>query len=314
MSGRKRPLVVVAGVTASGKTSLGIRLCERFQGEVVSADSMQIYQGMEIATAAPTAAERAAAPHHLVGFLPPGEPFSVADWAARARPLIARLHEAGKLPVVVGGTGLYLSALMDNLDFDGFSGDPILRERLYCRAQEEGKEALYQELRRVDPPLAEKLHPNNLGRLVRALEVYEATGEPMSVHQRRAKERGACYALCALAIGYADRERMRERIDRRVDGMLAGGLVEEARRFYQACPGPTAAAAIGYKELKPYLSGEEELETAVSRLKTRTYQYAKRQLTWLRRDARYHWLLTDRLGPDGVFESACRWIEESGIL
>ncbi len=308
------PLVVVGGVTASGKTALGIRLCGRFLGEVISADSMQIYQGMEIATAAPTGEERAAATHHLVGFLSPSEPFSVADWTALARPLIARLQKEGKLPVVVGGTGLYLSALMDNLDFEGFSGDPALRERLERRAQQEGGEALYGELCRVDPALAEKLHPHNLGRVIRALEVYEATGEAMSVHQQRARERGACYRICLLALGYADREQMRRRIDQRIERMVENGLIEEARRFYQAYPGRTAAAAIGYKELLPYLRGEEPLEESVARLKIRTYQYAKRQLTWLKRDSRCRWLMADQLSPQALFERACALIEESGIL
>ena len=218
------------------------------------------------------------------------------------------------MPVVVGGTGLYLSALMDNLDFDGFSGDPILRERLERRAQQEGGEALYRELCRADPALAERLHPHNLGRVIRALEVCEATGEPMSVHQRRARERGECYRVCLLALGYADRQQMRRRIDLRIERMVEAGLVEEARRFYQAYPGRTAAAAIGYKELLPYLRGEEPLEQSVARLKTRTYQYAKRQLTWLRRDARCRWLMADQLSPQALFEKACALIEESGIL
>lgn len=311
---RGGPLAVVGGVTASGKTALGIRLCGHFQGEVVSADSMQVYRGMEIATAAPTKEERAAAVHHLVGFLPPSEPFSVADWVALARPLIARLHKEGKLPVVVGGTGLYLSALMDNLDFEGFPGDTSLREQLERRAQEEGGEALYRELCRVDPALSEKLHPHNLGRIIRALEVYRTTGEPMSVHQRRARERGGCYRICLLALGYENREEMRRRIGQRVEHMLQAGLVEEARRFYRAYPGRTAAAAIGYKELYPYLCGEEPLEQAADRLKIRTCQYAKRQLTWLKRDARCRWLMVDRMDPQALFERACHLIEESGIL
>lgn len=315
MSGSgKKPLLVLGGATASGKTALGIRLCSRYHGEVISADSMQIYRGMEIATAAPTPQERAAIPHHLVGFLPPSAPFSVADWVAAARPIIARLQGEGKLPVVVGGTGLYLSALMDNLDFEGFSGDPQIRARLAARAQQEGPEALFRQLQQVDPQLAQRLHPNNLGRVIRALEVYEATGEPMSAHQRRARERGSCYAICLLALGYEDRAAMWERIDRRAERMLEEGLIEEARRFYQQYPGRTAAAAIGYKELLPYLNGEEPLVAAVERLKLRTRQYAKRQLTWLKRDTRCHWLMADRLSSDALFERACAIIESSGIL
>ena len=315
MSGNgKNPLLVLGGATASGKTALGIRLCGRYHGEVISADSMQVYRGMEIATAAPTAQERAAVPHHLVGFLPPSAPFSVADWVEAARPVIARLHAENKLPVVVGGTGLYLSALMDNLDFEGFAGDPQLRGRLEARARQEGPQALFLELQRADPELARRLHPHNLGRVIRALEVYEATGEPMSAHQRRARERGSPYAICLLALGYENREAMWERIDRRVERMLDSGLVEEARRFYAQYPGKTAAAAIGYKELLPYLRGEEPLEAATERLKLRTRQYAKRQLTWLKRDTRCHWLMVDRYDSDALFERACGMIEDSGIL
>ena len=289
----KQPLLVVAGVTASGKTGLAIELCRRFGGEVVCADSMQIYRGMEIATAAPTREERAQAVHHLCSFLPIGESFSVADYAALARETIAEIHARGKLPVLCGGTGLYISAILDHLDFSGFSGDPALRADLKERAEREGIEPLYRQLCALDPGAAAKIHPNNRGRVLRALEVTLSTGVPMSEHQRRAKGRECPYRAFARALGYRERAGMWGRIDRRVDRMMESGLLEEARRFYERDPGPTACAAIGYKELHPYLLGECTREEAVERLKLRTRQYAKRQLTWFKRDERYAWLYVD---------------------
>lgn len=307
----EKPLVVVAGPTASGKTRLAIDICRRFGGEVISADSMQLYRGMEIATAAPTPEELRAARHHLVGILSPGEEFSVADWAGEARKIIARLHDAGILPVVAGGTGLYISSLLDQIDYTVFSGDGALRAQLWQEAREQGPQALYDQLKALDPELCLRLHPNNMGRVIRALEVTRATGVPMSVHQRRARERAPGYRVCALALGFCDRTKMWERIDARVDRMLKAGLVEEARRFYAGAPAKTAAAAIGYKELLPFLRGEMPLEEAAAHLKLRTRQYAKRQLTWLRRDARFQWLEADRHAPQELAQEAGGIIERA---
>lgn len=310
-----KPLLVVAGATASGKTALAIELCRRFGGEVISADSMQIYRGMPIATAAPTEEEQMAARHHLVGILEPDEAFSVADWTALARKTADELYARGVLPVVTGGTGLYLSSLMDGTEFDAFPGDTGLREELLCRANEEGSEALHRELQRVDPDLAQKLHPNNVGRVVRALEVTLSTGIPMSEHQRRAVQKPSGYSICALALGYDDRTVMWERIDRRVDAMVRAGLVEEARAVFESGTSHTAGAAIGYKELLPYFAGETSLEDAVALIKLRTRQYAKRQLTWLRRDSRYHWLSVDHFADAAhLAEEAARIVKESGVL
>lgn len=309
---QKKPLVVVAGATASGKTALAVELCRRLGGEIVSADSMQIYRGMPIATAAPSAEELAAARHHLVGILEVGETFSVADWAALARETVSELHERGVLPIAAGGTGLYLSALMDGTAFESFPGDTALRTQLERRAREEGGAVLHEELRRLDPVLAQRLHPNNVGRVIRALEVTLSTGTPMSEHQRRASAGDGDYTVCALALGFRDRAAMWERIDRRVDAMLEAGLVEEARAVRERGAGRTAAAAIGYKELLPYLRGECTLPEAVSLIKLRTRQYAKRQLTWLRRDERYRWLWVDEFAsPAALADEAERLIRES---
>lgn len=310
-----KPLIAVAGVTAAGKTALGIGLSLAFSGEVVSADSMQVYRGMEIAAAAPTAHERAQAPHHLVGFLDPGQEFSVADYAALARKTIADIHSRGKVPVVVGGTGLYMGALLDGIRFDSFPGDTALRAALCKRAREEGAQALYEELRQVDAALCGKLHPNNAGRVIRALEVYYTTGVPMSEHQRRAAQEGSGYAVCAMALDFRDREKLRARIDARVDKMAQDGLVEEARRFYEGDPARTARAAIGYKELDGYLKGEMELGEALQLVKLRTRQYAKRQRTWFKRDARFEWIYADEY-PDAacILEKARQIVKSSCIL
>lgn len=309
------PLLVIAGVTASGKTALGAACCRQLGGEVVSADSMQIYRGMEIATAVPSESERQGVPHHLLGFLSPAEEFSVADFAARARPIITDIAARGRLPVLVGGTGLYLSALLHNIRFEGFAGDKKVRERLVNEAQALGGETLFKRLLLLDPELAKKLHPNNLSRVIRALEVQEITGVPMSLHQRKALEQGGCYRTLALALGFRERENSTKRINTRVDEMMKNGLLEEARRFYQSFPGKTAAAAIGYKELRPYLQGEAPLADCLTNLKTRTRQYAKRQMTWLRRESAFHWLFVDDYSDFAALtDEALRQVAISKIL
>lgn len=309
------PLLVVVGPTASGKTGLAVALAQQFRGEVVSADSMQVYRLMNIATAKPTEQEMCGVPHHLIDFLPPDDTvFSVADYAKLARAAIADIAGRGRLPILCGGTGLYVSAVLDALDFDGFPGDEAVRARLRKEAEQYGAEALLARLRGVDEPIAQKLHPNNLGRIIRALEVWECTGVPMSRHQEIARSRPCAYRICMLGLQYRDRSLLYERINRRVDAMLEQGLIGEAKEI-AAAYGGTARQAIGYKELEPYLDGTEDVETCVARLKQATRNYAKRQLTWFRRDERVQWIYPDEYENfEELFTKSQMLVHKSGII
>ena len=289
----KIPLVAVAGPTASGKTALAVELALRLGGEVISADSMQIYKGMDIATAKPTAAEQKGVPHHLIGFLEPTEEFSVADYAVLAHRTIREVHERGKLPILAGGTGLYLDAVVNNITFAEIETDSALRAELARLAREQGTECLLEELRAVDPESAARLHPHNLARIIRAVEVYRLTGIPMSEHQRRSRLTPQLYRTALLGLNFRDRQRLYDRIDLRVDRMLEAGLLEEARQVLAQDSLKTARQAIGYKELIPYFAGEETLAEAVGRIKQESRRYAKRQLTWFRRNERINWIYID---------------------
>ena len=297
------PLAVVAGPTASGKTGLAVELALRLDGEVVSADSMQIYRRMAIATAKPTPEEQLGVPHHLIDFLEPGEQFSVAQYVELARKTIREIRSRGKLPIVAGGTGLYIQSLVDNIAFSPQPSDPALREALRQRAQREGRESLLRELASFDPESAARLHPNNLGRVIRAIEVYRLTGKTMTQQMAQSRREPSPYRPAMLGLTYSDRQLLYNRIDRRVDAMVAQGLLEEARQMREEGLSSTAAQAIGYKELEGYFAGEEPLEEALERMKRETRRYAKRQLTWFRRDERFHWLEMDRLG-DGAADEA----------
>jgi tRNA dimethylallyltransferase len=290
------PLLVICGPTASGKTGLAVSLATALGGEVIGADSMQIYKGYDIATAKPTEAEKRGIPHHLIDFLDPCECFSAADYVRLAKPVIRDIASRGRLPVLCGGTGLYISSLVDNIAFETIqTGDGRIREELKQLAREKGPEHLFERLREVDPASAEKLHPNNLGRVIRALEVYMATGERMSVLRERARQTPE-YNARMLGITYRSRESLYERINARIDDMLARGLLEEARAALLNGPqnsNTTVSQAIGYKEFGLYFEGAQSLPDAVERLKRSTRRYAKRQLTWFRRDERVFWLYRD---------------------
>lgn len=288
------PLLAVVGPTACGKTALAVQLAQRFSGEIVSCDSMQIYRGMPIATAQPTLQEQQGIPHHLLAFLSPGEAFSVADYAARAAACIRDIHTRGRLPILAGGTGLYFRAVLDNMQFAEAGADPAIRQRLEQRAQQAGTAALLAELRSIDPNLAQTLHPNNRGRIIRALEIWEATGMQPSAYRAKALEVPSPYRAYAIGLTAKDRKVLYQRINDRVDTMLEAGLLDEAKAFFALDNAPTARQAIGYKELKPYLDGEISLADALERLKQQTRRYAKRQLTWFQRDERIHWLYLDQ--------------------
>lgn len=291
--GEKIRLLAVCGPTASGKTKLAVDLAERLGGEIVGADSMQIYRGMSIGTAKPDKEEMRGVPHHLIDFLDPGESFSVAEYVRIARETIRDIHSRGRLPVVTGGTGLYISSLIDGISFGETASDDSLRNELRGLAAEKGGQYLLEELSVCDPLLAEKLHPNNLGRIVRGLEVYRLTGKTMTELQEKSRQNPPEYDALMLGLKFSDRERLYDRINMRVDAMLGQGILEEARRLFDAGFSGTAAQAIGYKEFSRYFSGEESLNEAVENLKRETRRYAKRQMTWFSRDGRIRWLAVD---------------------
>lgn len=311
----RKPLLVVVGPTASGKTALAVALAQEFNGEIVSADSMQIYKRMSIATAKPSEAEMGGIPHHLTDFVEPNDAaFSVADFARLARVKIAEIAARGRLPILAGGTGLYVNAVVDHISLSEIVSDPATRDALRQQAAELGNEAMLARLREIDPALAATLHPNNLGRVLRAIEVYTLTGVTMSEHQRRSRLHPSDFAPCILGLKFADRAALYERINRRVDQMLAGGLVDEAREI-AAVYGGTARQAIGYKELQPFLDGAAPLEICVESLKQATRRYAKRQLTWFGRDERINWLCADAPREEwDLLTEAKKIIHKSGIL
>ena len=311
----KKPLLVVGGPTASGKTRLAVDLAKALGGEIVCADSMQVYREMEIGTAAPTQEEKQAVPHHLFGILDPEESFSVARYVELATQVIAEIHSRGRLPVLCGGTGLYLSALTHNIRFDeAIPEHPGLRQELRELAKEKGNEHLWAMLQEADPLLAQKLHPNNLGRIIRALEVCRASGVPMSEWQRRSKQGEPPYQIFFLALCYRDRELLYRRIGLRVDQMLEQGLLEEVKTLLDKGYQSTAMQAIGYKEMAGYLAGEQSLEEAAETLKRQTRRYAKRQMTWLRRDERIRWLEADAFDDyNSLLQAALDTVKASSI-
>ena len=281
------PIPAVVGPTASGKKALAISLAARLGGEIISCDSMQIYRDMDIGTAKPNAAERAAVPHHLIDFVSPGEPYSASDYAKDALATVRDILARGRLPIFCGGTGLYLSTVIRGGEDAAIPGETAHRARLEeIGATEGGADALYAELCEKDPASAAATHKNNLRRVIRALEVFYATGVPKSEWDRRSREKPPTLRVIPFMID-RPRDALYARIEARVDEMLAEGLLDEVRRLYAAgllSPNTTAGQAIGYKEFAAYLRGETNYETAVADLKTATRRYAKRQLTWFSAD------------------------------
>ncbi|MEI3363476.1 MAG: tRNA (adenosine(37)-N6)-dimethylallyltransferase MiaA [Oscillospiraceae bacterium] len=285
-------IVCVVGPTACGKTTLGVLLAKRYGGEVVSADSMQIYRGMTIGTAAPTAEEMDGVPHHMIAVADPAEQWSAARYAQAAIPIVDDILKRGKLPILVGGTGLWLDAVVQGREFAPGQAGGAVRRELEAQLAAEGMEPLLQELRRVDPESAARLHPADTKRILRALEVYRETGETITAHDERTRSLPPRYDAVWLGLRFADREDMRALIDRRVDAMVRSGLEEEVRALLQSGLPPSATAwqAIGYKEFLDVLEGTATMEQAVAEVKLRSRQYAKRQLTWLRRNPAIHWM------------------------
>ena len=290
---KKTKIIVIVGPTASGKTSLGVHVAKAIGGEVVSGDSMQIYESMDIATAKPTVEEMQGVKHHLIGFVNPEDEYSVASFCQDAKKAVEEITSKGKIPVLVGGTGLYIDSFINNTTFFDTSGSRAVREKLYEELKEFGIEKLYQELLAVDSEAAKKIHPNNEVRVIRALEIFRATGQTLTEQNRRSHDEESEYEPLYIGIAYKDREMLYERINKRVDLMLEAGLLEETRAFYEKYPSQTAINAIGYKELKPFLEGNKSLEECVLHLKQSTRRYAKRQLTWFNRNEKINWIYPD---------------------
>lgn len=289
-------LIVVVGPTASGKTALAIDLAKAVNGEIVSADSMQIYEGMDIATAKPLPEELAVVPHHLIGFVPVETPFSVADYAVLARTAINEIMNRGKTPILCGGTGLYVKAIIDNVQYsETIPSDELLRERLRLFAEQKGNDALWKRLETIDPETARRIHPNNVGRVIRAIEVMEVSGRSIREHEADSRREPCPYHVIELGLRYQDRETLYQRINQRVDKMVEMGLPEEVKTAREKGLTATAAQAIGCKELYGWLDGDETLAEALERLKQSTRRYAKRQLTWFGADKRVHWIEPDAL-------------------
>lgn len=304
MDNMKKKIIVVAGATASGKTALGIALAQAVNGEIISADSMQVYKGMPIATAAPTAEEQQAVPHHLVAFLEPSESFSVARWCDLARAKIDEILSRNHIPIIVGGTGLFIDSLADNIIFEEIPVDNALRQRL----MEKSEDDLYNELMELDPKAAEDIHKNNKKRVVRALELYYA-GASKTQQNINSRKTESPYEVLYFFINYRDRQKLYDRINKRVDMMLDLGIIDEARDCMDKYTG-TSAQAIGHKELMPYLKGADSLENCVNKLKQETRRYAKRQITWFKRRENAVLLEPDIAGNDGMINCAVKKCEE----
>lgn len=291
----KTKIIVVAGPTASGKTGLAVEIAKAVSGEVISADSMQVYKGMSIASAAPAQKEMQGVAHHLVEFLDQSEGFSVSDFCRLAKEKISEISARGNVPVIAGGTGLFIDSLVDNINFTEAQTDFELRERLMQKDCDE----LYSMLLEVDKEAAEKIHKNNKKRIARALEIYYSSGSTKTAQDINSKKEESPYEALYFVIGFKSREVLYERINRRVDLMVEAGLVEEARENLSK-EKATSAQAIGHKELAPYFRGEKSLGQALDDLKRETRRYAKRQITWFKRRENAVWLYADEEGADIV--------------
>lgn len=295
----KKPLIVLTGPTAAGKTELSIALAKKLNGAIISADSMQVYKYMNIGSAKIRPEEMQGVRHYLVDVLDPREEFHVARFQQMAKEAMDEIYRNGQLPIVVGGTGFYIQALLKDIDFDESSGELPCRKELEETARREGGAVLYERLKQVDPESAEAIHPNNVKRVIRALEFYQETGQPISLHNKEQKEKQPPYTYAYFVLN-DDRARLYERIDRRVDRMVEQGLVEEVRwlKEHGYDRSLVSMQGLGYKELFPYLNGTCSLEEAVEIIKRDTRHFAKRQITWFKREPDVIWLNQQEFGYD----------------
>ena len=294
----KTKIICVVGATASGKTDLAVKLAKAVDGEIISADSMQVYKNMPIATAVATKEEQDGVQHHLVEFLDTDQTFSVADFVERAKVLIDEITARGRVPIVAGGTGLFVDSLVKNISFSQVGSNAEIRNELAEKSNEE----LFEKLLELDPNAAEDIHPNNRKRVIRALELC-MSGTSKTEQNENSMLIDSPYDALYIGIGYQDRQKLYDRINKRVDLMLEAGLENEARQMLGK-QGLTARQAIGHKELQPYIDGNITLDEAVEGLKRETRRYAKRQLTWFRRNENINWLYADEMSRDELVEKA----------
>ena len=310
-------VLVICGPTASGKTALAVALAKAHNGEVVSADSMQIYRTMDIGTAKPMAEEMGGVPHHMLDVADPGEDFSAARYVQMASACVDGILARGRLPIIAGGTGLYIDSLLAGRTFASFSPDSPLRQKLEQRYAAQGGSALLAELDRVDPDSARRLHPNDGKRIIRALEVYYTTGVPITRHNEESRAVPPRYKAVTIGLAFRERADMWRRIDRRVDGMMDRGLVEEVHSLLDRNVPlkSTAMQAIGYKEIAAALLCGGSVQAAAEEIKLRSRQYGKRQLTWFRREPDCRWLLWDSR-PDfaRALQDSTDYLKESGLV
>lgn len=305
-------LAVVTGPTASGKSSLAMSLAKHFHGDIISCDSMQLYKGMDIGTAKPTKEEQSEVKHHMIDVLDIDDSFSVVDYAKAAELCISNIYSKGNLPFFCGGTGLYVDAVVNSTEFGDMENLPDYREELKQFAEANGSEALHARLLEVDPESAGKIDHRNIKRVIRALEVYKASGMTISEWQRRSKLLPPKFDSLVMTIEYEDREILYDRINKRVDMMLDMGLIDEVKALAEKglFSTVTASQAIGYKEFIPYLDGTSSLEECVERLKTESRRYAKRQMTWFRRNDKIKRIVADGKTSEEIFEEARAMCEE----
>jgi tRNA dimethylallyltransferase len=298
---KSQPLVVICGPTATGKTEAGVHVAERLKCEIISADSMLVYRGMDIGTAKPTPAEMRGIPHHLIDIVEPDQEYNAALFQEQARTAIADIMKKNRLPVIVGGTGLYIRAVIDNYDFSGARGSDLYRKDLLKEAEEQGSVKLHGRLREIDPEAASKLHPNDTRRIIRALEVYKYTGSPISSFHKIDQNGAPIYNLLMFGL-ILERNKLYNKIEQRVDYMIQAGLVEEVQGLLNRgfSPELSSMRGLGYKEIVEYLKGELSLDQAVDILKRNTRRFAKRQMTWFRRDKRIRWLDPDQVDVSEV--------------
>lgn len=306
----KKKAIVVVGATASGKTALGVNIAKAFDGEVISADSMQIYKNLNIATAKPTLDEMDGIPHHLIDFLDITQKYSVSSFCADARKVFDDITKRGKLPVLVGGTGLYIDSFLSNTSFLDNASSETVKNQLKLELEQLGIDKLYEELKAVDPQAAQSIHPNNKVRVLRALEIYRTTGKTITEQNAESHYVDSDIEPLYIGIGYQDREALYSRINKRVDLMLENGLLDEAKEFLNSNPSVTAFNAIGCKELKPYLEGEKSLAVCVDSLKRETRRYAKRQLTWFKRNKNINWFYADILTENELYSNVDKLITD----